>query len=154
MNENTCSKTTNTWSNSEIFSHPDDDIHVHMYRYLAGFSWRSRASIWTPNHHFWGHPAGETSHFNTKQDICLSIRQPPQLSASTNFISFFIFIFHLQIDLERPPKELDLSLKNKNIPNVFDFFLQLTASQVINYIFTRTSRMSLYCTCHLKDSWM
>ena len=31
MYENTCSKTTNTWSNSEIFSPPDDDIHVHMY---------------------------------------------------------------------------------------------------------------------------
>ena len=105
-------------------------LRIMTYMYTCTGVWQDSLGdlephyeLQTPDHLFWGHPAGETSHFNTKQDICLSIRQPPQLSASTNFISFFIFIFRpVQIDFERAPKGLDLSMKTKNIPNVFDFF--------------------------------
>ena len=95
MYENTCSKTTNTWSNSEIFSPPDYDIHVHMYRCLAGFSWRSRAALWTPNTRppFLGTPCGRNKSLQ-HQTGYLSVYQTATTIVSVNKLYFF-FHFHL-----------------------------------------------------------
>ena len=73
---------------------------TYIYRYLAGFSWRSRSSLWTPNTRplFLGTP-GRRNKSLQHQTGYLSVYQTATTIVSVNKLYFF-FHFHLSSSLD------------------------------------------------------